>query len=873
MLRWLTRNDGARIGRAKRRLKSSRASVYTEFAMIMPIVALVCSALIEIVGFWDAQVMANHAAWTVGRIVMVRGSNGLVFSEDVAEKSKTGITGSNMPKEIKDALKDVDAIVQGANDLFNNRANIATLFLMSTCGIGYYGDAPGTALSKGFDTICKSAVNAVTDGVKGWISGMAGEFTLPSFMGDTGSGITGFVNNLVKQIVDKIVNAAISPIVDALAKLVGKAFDAIMEKIDLNSLFAQDTEAARRARQLYGAGMRIARAGETIGKEVVTVTDMNSNSHFFFANNNPRSGFKHLAYPQVVDEHATSDGYFVNGFHGWPPNDQGHAMVHVEISWPYESGWLFPVVSGRVEPSTENPPVAIGHSMVFPQPNIANDNLYSAGAKAFDMGSFTNSPSANIEALEKEIKQYLKFVRFGMKYRINDETLTLKMCGVYSAMRWGYIDELKDLWEFETSRWGDNRNFPIRGDYGICWSNVTDGSSQALDRSDYWDYYFINKYFNSSSYHSRDYFYWEGQHYKYKMSATDGSAGLGRWYGEFSNKARTAAGSGINLYNIPKVKKVKSVDPFTKLYEKYKWKFSNVSTNIYVSNVSTNIDVSEDLLRQKIGDYADRYPVNVANMVRWQERREGRSYEAWKKMDQDIRDLAVKSEAGYPKIRDFIRGEIKELDDMISGKRKNDGDPEDLVLTSEDEETLKDPDAGVDQATERWNKLKESLKLKLAEVDAAVVSLRESWTNYYATAESFMNDRKRCVPEYFIETCFRLILKERSLDMFDGPELVLPDDVMVYNIYDKTVEMHDRLVDYHAKLDEAYKKEVEYGEKLGLNSAGQAARLGKPLDEVDIGSVDQPPADTPGTLDDGNDHSAIIDNDHQEFTEGKWKWK
>ena len=883
------------MARAKRRLRSPRASVYVEFAMVMPIVALVCSALIEIVGFWDAQVMANHAAWTVGRIVMVRGSNGLAFSNDIDKKSKTGIKGSEMPEALKEALKDVDNIVQGANKIFNNRANVATMFLMSTCGIGYYGDPPGTALSKGFDTICKAGVTAVTEGVKGWISGMADDFTLPSFMGNVGTGITGFVNGLVKNIVDKIVNAVISPIVDALANLVGKAFDAIMDKINLNGLFAKDTEAARRARQLYGAGMRIACAKSTIGKEVVTVTDMNSqNGYFLFTEKSAHENFKHLAYPQVVDAKAKSDGYFVTGVHGWPPNNQGHAMVHVEISWPYESGWLFPVVSGRAEPSTKNPSVAIGHSMVFPQPNIANDNLYSSGAKAFEMGSFTKTPSANIEALEKEIKQYMKFVRFGMMYRINDETLTLKRR--YVAGAWQYISELAELWELDV--W--SYRYKIGGDYGLCWDNITDSGSQSfIDHGEYYDYYdsdyryYCRKYFTPSSYHSRDYFYWEGQHYKYKMTDTNGDAGLGRWYGKDGNRAYTADGAEINLYKISKESyysfmgaiKQKTLDAFSDLYEKYAQEFGNVSTNGYVVstngynrsthsyNVSTNIYFSEDRLRQKIGAYADRYPINVANMVRWQEKREGRSYEAWEAMDRKIREVAAHSEADYPKIRDFIRGEVKELDDMISGKRKDDGGSEDLVVTPDEEEMMKDPDAATDNATEKWNKLKEDLKLKLAEVDTAVVALRESWTNYYATAKSFMKDREKCVPEYFIETCFKLILKERSLDMFDGSELVLTDDVMVYNIYDKTEEMLALAEDYNAKLQEAYNKEVEYGAMLGLNSAGQAKRSGKPLDEVDVGSVEQPPADTPGTLSDGNDHSRIIDSDHQEFSGGKWEWK
>ena len=79
MLKWLTRNDGKRGAKVARRLKSSRASVFSEFALVMPIVVMVCSALIEIVGFWDAQIMANHAAWTVGRIAMVRGTDGMEY--------------------------------------------------------------------------------------------------------------------------------------------------------------------------------------------------------------------------------------------------------------------------------------------------------------------------------------------------------------------------------------------------------------------------------------------------------------------------------------------------------------------------------------------------------------------------------------------------------------------------------------------------------------------------------------------------------------------------------------------------------------------------------------------------------------------------
>ena len=115
MFRWLTRNDGTRVERAKRRLGSPRASVFSEFALIAPILVLVCSALVEIVGFWAAQVMANHAAWTVGRIVMVRGSDGLEFSSGISKKSKTGIAGSSLPDPLKQALACLDTAIKGTS--------------------------------------------------------------------------------------------------------------------------------------------------------------------------------------------------------------------------------------------------------------------------------------------------------------------------------------------------------------------------------------------------------------------------------------------------------------------------------------------------------------------------------------------------------------------------------------------------------------------------------------------------------------------------------------------------------------------------------------------------------------------------------------
>jgi hypothetical protein len=80
-------------------------------------------------------------------------------------------------------------------------------------------------------------------------------------------------------------------------------------------------------------------------------------------------------------------------------------MVHVEINWPYEYGWLFPIVSGGDALTTR--PVATGHSMVFPQPDIANENLYSEGATAFAPGAYTNNTAvSDLDDLANEMKDY-----------------------------------------------------------------------------------------------------------------------------------------------------------------------------------------------------------------------------------------------------------------------------------------------------------------------------------------------------------------------------------------------------------------------------------------------------------------------------------
>ena len=860
MLKWLTRNDGSRMARAKRRLKSPRGSVFSEFALVVPVVALVCSALIEIVGFWDAQIMANHTAWTVGRMVVVRGSDGLAFSSSLDKKSKTGIKNTDMPESIKKLIDSINAGISGVNK-FNNRGNIATLFLMSTCGIGYYGSSPGKALSDGFTSLCQAAVDAFTKGIPDWIKEAVSGIKLPSFIPGGESGIGGFVNKIVGAIVDKIAEYALKPIAEGIQKLLLSAFEKILGKdgIKLDELFSGESTAARHARQIYGAASRIVRAKSTIGKEVLTIEDMdNLRDGFIFSKLALRG---RLAYPQVVDTEAKSDGYFVTGAHGWPANYGGLAMVHVEVNWPYESGWLFPVVSGRGSAAGAKPIVATGHSMVFPQPDISNENLYSEGAKAYDPGSYTNKTSlGDLDDLAKEMKDYLKYVKFCMRFRICDESLSFKdgKYHVASATWWKYIPELKDLWPFNS---GDGDSYPVRGDYGKCWSALTDDRDQDTKESTLND----KGYFNGSSYHNRDYFHWDGSYHKsYHKSICDasGNAGLTKWY-DNNRPLNYQAGSGDSAFPSGSM----NVSMFRAYYS-----ICMMRLNISARDRSYLMSMmgSQDTLYGKICEFAKRNKVNVSNIVKWQE---GLDFEAWKADDVDVHTLAKGAEGSFQVIRKLVRDEIKDIENMENGTSSWTGNEDDPVFDPNDEEVMKNPDAAAKKAREKWKTMKANLKSKLLEVDKAAKDLRDEWERYKTAVSSFELERANCVQQYFCEACIRLFAANRTMTVFDksADDFKIPAGYIPYDIGKGTRDMLARVKEYQAKLNAAYNKEVEYGAMLGLESAGSAKRDGKTPDQI-INEADGVLPDSPGSLAPGSDAGSIIDKDKQEYSGGAWKW-
>ena len=854
MLKWLTRNDGSRMARAKRRLKSPRGSVFSEFALVVPIVVMLCSALIEVIGFWDAQVMANHAAWTVGRIAMVRGSDGLAFFSGIDKKSKTGIPGSDMPESIKTLIEQLNSGIAGANKLLNNRANLATMLLMSTCGIGYYGASPGQTISDAFNKLVDGAVQALVKGVPDIIAAALTKIDIP--IGGGGTGIDALVRNLVKGLLERLVDAALKPVAESIAEALKEGFENLIGKggIKIDDLFNGKSGLARFARQIYGSGSRIVRANSTIGKEVVTVEDMDAlKGSFLFAKNSPLG---RLAYPQVVDSEAKSDGYMVTGVHGWPANNGGLAMIHVEINWPYEYGWVFPVVSGYGTASSK-PPVATGHSMVFPQPDIQNEHLYSEGATAFDPGSYTNNPAmADLDDLAKEMKDYLKYVKYGMRYRICEDTISLGDEAWY-AYSWKRCNELKALFGIGDGKGG--------GDYADCWSAITDGKAQDALKSD------LKGYFETGSYRYRDYYYWDCEldgkgnkkpHRRYSQGIVNrlGNAGLTAWYdgGDGSN-GLAYNNSTANRYKRSVVPLIGTRKAFDAAYRKRAAAITAACGGL----------VNADMVYDAVVRFAERNKVNVHNVVKWVE---GHDLAAWKEQDKEVRDTAEKAEKSFRAIRDLLKGEIRDIEDMENGTSQWTGDEDDPVFDPNDEAVMKDPAAAAKKAREKWNTMKANLKKKLGEIDDAAVALRNQWTQYCQDCVVFETERAKCVDEYFAEGCIAALIRAKGVSVFNNDSAFsIPAGAMSYDIGKGTREMLDKVRAYYDKLVKSYNLEVEYGAMMGLQSAGKAKRDGKPPDQV-VDEADAIDEDTPGSLAPGSDPGAIIDKDHQTYDGGGWKW-
>ena len=442
------------------------------------------------------------------------------------------------------------------------------------------------------------------------------------------------------------------------------------------------------------------------------------------------------------------------------------------------------------------------------------------------------------------MKNYLKFVKFCMRFRICSETLTLGDEDWY-AWSWKRCKELKSLWDLGDGKKG--------GDYGDCWHALTGGKAQDSLLDD------LKPYFEPSSYHNRDYFHWDGSYHKsYRKSIcdADGNAHLGGWYDQ--NKGLCYNSDNVNMY------------PDIGAAQMFKVIFNRKKPAI---NAAIKGGVGADWLYNKIVAFAKRNKVNVHNIVKWQE---GHDLEAWTAQDREVHETAKKAEKSFQAIKTLIQKEIKDIENMENGSSSWTGDDEDPVFDPNDEEVMKNPDAAAKKARAKWATMKANLKKKLVEIDNAAVSLRNEWESYKTAVAKFEGDRKaENVVLYYAESCINMLVRTKDRTIFDkgkDASFRIPAGCNPYDIGKGTRDMLAKTKAYYDKLVKSYNLEVEYGAMMGLESAGKAKREGKSPDEI-VDSADAVDNDTPGSLAPGSDTGAIIDKDRQEYSGGAWKWK
>lgn len=386
------------LTRIRRRLASSRASVYLEYAVVMPLVILTISTLIEFAAFWDAKIMANHTAWTCARIASVEAGT-------------------------KDYKKDFKS-----NRLRTDGMKVATALLMSTCAMGslhgtskeFTRDWFVTFLEEPLKNLKKAFVDNFTKGVTKALVKHLGE-GLPE----------GFFKEKLQAIANKFLQPLIDALVDALTTLFDPIFTALGELLDNNRL----------VRQLAHAAGRVAEF-----PDIITVTERKDMSFTYGG----QTADRRLDLPRCLDKEVKFDDWFVTSDAPWPPEGQEQRMIDVKIAWPFERAWLFPVLSSaklsEADAKTlEGRPTAVGRALAYPQPILSNDNLKSEGATAYDPGN-TNTPPQIVEEIRNKYVGFMKVAALYYHYQLGDEKVgpydsQSKSSGSYKGIGQGITGE------------------------------------------------------------------------------------------------------------------------------------------------------------------------------------------------------------------------------------------------------------------------------------------------------------------------------------------------------------------------------------------------------------------------------------------------
>ena len=401
--RLFARDAGERrvLAAGGRRLRSGRGSAYVESAFLAPLFLMMASLLIELATFWDASVMANHAAWQVGRIMKVKpdGKNTELF------KIKTLDAKSDIAKQAGSGVNDVIKLL----NQFGDQRTLTTVMLMSGSSMGYTG-VPGHEMGDLLSIIVKAPMEMLTDKENG-LSKMLAEALaakapdLSQFGLPTGDLLSGLASQLLGVIAQPIFNAVAQSLLKPVSEWAQKTLNGIGTKISdaLDQKDGSFSATKHYARNLQKAYQRVQFATVGKGKKggpLVKVYTANEGDIQFLGATGT------LRQPHVK---------------GSAPGLEGQ-VAYVRVRWPMASDWLFPFFWGGDR--SDKGVWATGHCLTLLEPTLKNEHLKSSNPTAYTPPA-QNQPG-EYQKVSDQIVHDLKIELFLMRYRNTREELDMK---------------------------------------------------------------------------------------------------------------------------------------------------------------------------------------------------------------------------------------------------------------------------------------------------------------------------------------------------------------------------------------------------------------------------------------------------------------
>ncbi len=488
-LRRLLGRDAAegRVLRAgRRRARAERGSAYVEFAFLAPLLLMFASLLIELATFWDASVMANHAAWQVARIVKVKPN----------AKDATIFQVKTIDAE-KGSLK--EALVSGANagidllNTFGDQRSLTAILLLSGSSMGYAG-TPGNEMGDLLNLILLKPLDELAKGSKDGFD-LSQAFS-EAMSGASASGISGLSDGISELLMTAIVKPVIGAVGSALlTPVVGWAqtqLNNLGKKISgaLDQKGGEFSAMKHYARNLQKAYQRVAYVSAGKGKKggpIVKVYTANDGDIAFLA----PSGT--IRQPHVHTAKGTDPGL-------------AGQLAYVRVRWPMASDWLFPLFWGGERADTGV--WATGHALTLLEPTLTNDNLKSTDPKAYTPPA--ENAKGEYAGVSDTIRHDLRIELFLLRYRNVREDIHLSG-DTYEHF---FMQTAHHLQDWQSIAY-DGKNYP--DEYQKSWGAALDGawysSRGVLEVT-------LRGYLNG--YHTRQWLYYGNGAQRYRYFGTQG---------------------------------------------------------------------------------------------------------------------------------------------------------------------------------------------------------------------------------------------------------------------------------------------------------------------------------------------------------------